>query len=57
MMDQEEARIYASDRFWYCWSTIPLLSYRGCDFDASGTSDGAELGVWLAHYMEEGDRG
>ncbi len=55
-MDQEEARIYANHRSWYCWSTIPLLRHRGCDFDAFGTSGDAELGVWLAHYMEKEDR-
>jgi hypothetical protein len=55
-MDQEEGRICASHRSWYCWRTMPLLRHRGRDFDVFGTTDDADLGAWLAHFMEEGDR-
>ena len=56
MMGREQVRIYAQQRSWCCWRTIPLLGHRGCDFDAFGTSDDTEPGAWLARYLEEGDR-
>jgi hypothetical protein len=56
MMNQEEARLYASDRSWPCWRTIPLFRLRGCRFSVFGTIGGADPGAWLARFMEERDR-
>jgi hypothetical protein len=56
MMDQNEVRIYGSNRYWHCWRTISLLKHSGRSLDVLGTSDDADPGAWLAHFMEEDRR-
>ena len=56
MVEQEEVRIYISNRVWHCWRTLPLLRRTGCDFDVFGASDDSEGGTRLEHHMEGEDR-